>query len=158
MITNLILTLILYSSYQDQIPYKPSEEFELKVNYIFKDRPAIDRQKVEYEQATDDKVRKAISGPMPYLLIELKVLAVTDKEVRIRVINSDGDLVFNRKAIMGTVIKLDWGYTEDIKEKITTNEFTVFFNDQNKKSVSKIMLTILDDGIFMVNEEKRGKF
>ena len=158
MITNLIFSLIVGVFYQQQVPYKPSDEFELKIDYIFKERPPIDRQKVEYEQATDEKVRRATSGPMPYLLIELKILAVTNDEVRIRVLNSSGHLVFNRKAATGTVIKLDWGYTEDIKEKITNNEFTVLFNDQDKKSVSKILLTILDDGIFMVNEEKRGKF
>ncbi|MBL7872652.1 MAG: hypothetical protein JNM78_13635 [Cyclobacteriaceae bacterium] len=158
MITKIIFYLLAGSFFQKQVPYKPSEEFELKIDYIFKERPPIDRQRVEYEQATDEKVRKAISGPMPYLLIELKILAVTDDEVRIRVVNGNGNLVFNRKATSGTVIKLDWGYTEDIKEKITTNEFTVYFNDEKRKSVSKIYLTILEDGIFMVNDEKRGKF
>lgn len=158
MITKLILSLIFYSFYQNEVPYKPSEEFELKVNYIFKERPGIDRQTVEYDKATDEKLRKATSGPMPYLLVELKILQVSDQEFRVRVVNNNGDLVFNRKATAGTTIKLDWGYTEDIKDKLSPNEFTAFFNNPGKKTVSKIHLTIQDDGIFFVNGEKRGKF
>jgi len=158
MITNFIFYLILYPFVQDQVPYKPTDEFELKIDYIFKERGAIDRQTVEYDKATDDKIRKATSGPMPYLLVDLKVLVIAENEIKIRVVNSNGHLVFNRKAAVGTVIKLDWGYTEDIKEKLTVNEFTVYFSDEKKKSISKIFLTILDDGIFMVNGEKRGKF
>jgi hypothetical protein len=158
MITNFSFYLILSLFIQDQVPYKASEEFELKINYIFKERGAIDRKTVEYDKATDDKIRKATSGPMPYLLVDLKVLSIAENEIKIRVVNNEGHLVFTRKAAVGTVIKLDWGYTEDIKEKLTVNEFTVYFSDDKKKSISKIFLTILDDGIFMVNGEKRGKF
>jgi len=158
MITNLFLALISSFGYQSEVPYKASEEFELKVNYILKERPGIDRQTVEYDKSTDDKIRNATAGPMPYLLVELKVLAISDQEFRVRVVNNEGDLLFNRKATAGTIIKIDWGYTEDIKEKLAPNEFTVFFNDSDKKAVSKIYLTIQNDGTFLVNGEKRGKF
>jgi len=153
MITNLILSFIFSPFYQNEVPYKASEEFELKVNYIFRDRPPIDREIV-----INDKLSKINSSPLAYLLVELKVIELSDQEVRIRVVNNNGDLIFNRKAIAGATIKIDWGYTEDIKEKLAPNEFTVFFNDPNKKTVSKIYLTIQDDGIFSVNGEKRGKF
>ena len=42
MITNLIFHLLINSLYQEQVPYKPSEEFELKIDYIFKERPSAD--------------------------------------------------------------------------------------------------------------------
>jgi hypothetical protein len=158
MITNLIFSSILCWFYQEQVPYKPAETFEIKIDYIFKERLPIDQQKVVYDQSREAQVRKTADGPMPYLLIELKILSVADNEARVRVLNNSGSLVFNRKATSGMVIKLDWGYTEDIKDKLTAHQFTVYFNDEKKKSVSTILLTILDDGVFMVNEEKRGKF
>lgn len=153
MITNLFLALILTIFNQHDVPYKASDEFELKVNYIFKDRPPIDRQIV-----INDNLAKADSGPLAYLMLEIKVLAVSSKEYKIRVVDSNGYPVFNRKAAVGTIIKIDWGYTEDIKEKLAPHEFTVFFNNSNKKPVSKIYMTIQGDGIFLVNGEKRGKF
>lgn len=155
MITNLIFHLLLSSFHLQQVPYKPSEEFELKIDYIFKDRPSVDRQTVNFD-ASDNQ--KNAGGAMPYLKIELKVLTISEDEVRVRIINSEGSLVLNRKTTPDMLIKLDWGYTEDIKDKLTTHEFMVYFNDEKKKSVSKVVLTILEDGTFMVNEEKRGKF
>lgn len=153
MITNFFLALILTIFNQHDVPYKASDEFELKVNYIFKDRPPIDRQIV-----INDDLAKASSGPLAYLMLEIKVLAVSNQEYKIRVVDSNGYPVFNRKAAVGTIIKIDWGYTEDIKEKLSPHEFTVFFNNSDKKPVSKIYMTIQDDGIFLVNGEKHGKF
>lgn len=158
MITNLIFSLILCSFYQDKVPYKPSEEFEIKIDYIFKERPYVDKQTVNFDATDNEKIQRDAVGAMPYLRLELKIHTVAEKEIRVRVINSEGNLVFNRKATPGMVIKLNWGYTEDIKDKLTTHEFTVYFNDENKKTVSRVLLSILDDGVFLVNEEKRGKF
>ncbi len=158
MITNLIFSLIPCLLYHGQVPYKPSGEFELKIDYIFKERPSVDKETVNFDATDKEKKQRNAVGAMPYLRIELKVLTVAENEIRVRVVNSEGNLIVNRKVAPGMVIKLDWGYTEDIKDKLTTHEFIVYFNDENKKSVSKVVLGILDDGTFLVNEEKKGKF
>lgn len=158
MVNPLIFCLIIPMNVQSEVPYKPSGEFELKINYIFRERPPIDRQTVEYDKATDEKVRKATSGPLPYLMIQLKVLSVTDQELRVRVTDAEGHLAFNRKAEVGTLVKLDWGFAEDIKDRIVPHEYSVVFIDSDKKPVSRIFMTIQEDGTFFVNEEKRGKF
>lgn len=155
-----ILIFYLISTFisQNEVPYKPSADFELKIDYVFRERPPIDRQTVEYDKPTDEKVRKATSGPLPYLLIQLKVLSVTDQELRVRVTDAQGRLVFNRKAEPGTLVKLDWGFAEDIKDRIVPHEYSVLFIDSYKKPVSRIFMTVMEDGTFFVNEEKRGKF
>jgi hypothetical protein len=158
MINNLISSLILCLLYQDQVPYKPSEEFEIKIDYIFKERPSVNKQTINFDQTDKEKKQRDAVGDMPYLRIELKVLTISESETRVRVINSDGNLVYNKKAAPGMLIKLDWGYTEDIKDKVTSHEFTVYFNDEKKKSISRVFLSILDDGTFLVNEVKKGKF
>jgi hypothetical protein len=158
MITNLIFSLIVFSFYQEQVPYKPSEEFEIKIDYIFKERPFVDKQTVNFDATDKEKRQRDAIGSMPYLRIELKVLTLAENEVRVRVINSEGKLAYNRKTAPDMVIKLDWGYTEDIKDKLIAHEFTVYFIDEKKNSSSRVLLTILDDGTFLVNEEKKGKF
>lgn len=158
MVNPLIFCLIISFNVQSEVPYKPSGEFELKINYIFKERPPIDRQTVEYDKATDEMVRKATSGPLPYLLIQLKVISVTDQELRVRVTDAEGHLVFNRKAAPGTLLKLDWGFADDIKARIVSHQYSVVFIDSDKKPVSRIFMTVQEDGTFIVNEEKRGKF
>jgi hypothetical protein len=150
--------ILLLFTLQEQLPYKPSSEFEINVDYKFQERPAIDRTKVEYEVATDERNRKAISGPLPYLKLQLKLVAMRENEQRIRVINSNGDLVFNRKAAPGTVLKFDIGFIDDVKDRINPHEFNIYLLSDNKKKVSWIHLLILEDGTFLINNEVRGKF
>lgn len=141
-----------------EAPYKPSEEFEVTIDYKFEERPSIDRTKVEYDIPTDERTRKAISGPLPYLKLHLKILKVGEKEVRIRVIDSNGNLVYSRKAAKDTKVSIDVGFIDDVKDKITPHSYTVSFLSDSREVMSRIFMVIMEDGTFLVNEEKRGKF
>jgi len=150
--------LALTFAWQETVPYKPSNEYEVIIDYKFEERPPIDRTRVEYDVATDEKNRKAISGPLPYLKIQLKLLKLNNEEVKVRVINSNGNLIFNRKATEGTIIKMDIGFIDDVKDHVSPYEFTATLYSDSKKSTSQIHLVIMEDGTFMVNDEKKGKF
>ena len=158
MIKALIVLLFPACMLVQEAPYKPAEEYEITIDYKFEERPAIDRSKVEYEVATDERNRKAISGPLPYLKINLKLLKLSNEEVKLRVIDSNGNLVFNRKASVGTKLTLDIGFIDDVKDRITPNSYTLNLFTDSKKIVTRIHMVILEDGTFLVNEEKRGKF
>jgi hypothetical protein len=144
--------------WQEIVPFKPSDEFELKIDYKFEERPSSDGSKVEYDVASNQVTRKAATGPLPYLRLQLTLLKLSQEEVKVRVINSKGNLVYNRKAAEGTVIKLDIGFIDDVKDHMTPNEFTAFLYSDSKKTTSRIHLMIMEDGTFVVNDEKRGKF
>jgi hypothetical protein len=157
MISPLLFILFLAAS-QEQVPFKPASDIEVIVDFTFMERPAIDRTKVEYDVATDEKNRKAISGPLPYLKMDIKIVRLNNEETRLRMINSQGHLMYNRKATVGTVLKLNLGFTDDIKDRIMPHAFDIFFLTDQKKKVSRIHLIILEDGTFLVNDEVRGKF
>ncbi len=158
MMIALQLLLMVLFAWQEVVPYKPANEFEVIIDYKFEERPAIDRTKVEYDVSTDERNRKAISGPLPYLKLQLKFLKLNNEEVKVRMINSNGNLVFNRKVSEGTVIKLDVGFIDDVKDRVSPYEFTATLYSDSRKGTSRIHLAILEDGTFMVNEEKKGKF
>lgn len=157
--TSALYVLILISlAWQEVVPKKPADEYEIIIDYKFQPRPAIDRTKVEYDVATDERNKKAIAGPLPYLKLQLKLLKLNNEEVKVRVVNSNGNLVFNRKATEGTVIKLDIGFIDDVKDRVAPYEFTALLYSDSRKTTSQIHLIILEDGTFMVNDEKKGKF
>lgn len=158
MTTALYFLLFITYAWQEAVPYKPANEYEVIIDYKFQDRPAIDRTTVEYDVSTDERNRKAIAGPLPYLKLQLKLLKLSDDEVKVRVINSNGNLVFNRKATEGTIIKLEIGFIDDVKDRVSPYEFTAFLYSDSRKTTSQIHLLIMEDGTFMVNEEKKGKF
>ncbi len=149
-----ILLFAAFTTWQEVIPYKPSTEFEVIIDYKFRERPPLDNSK-EY-QATADEKRK--TGPLPYLKLQLKLLKLSSAEVKVKVVNSSGNTIYKRKATEGTVIILDIGFSDDVKDRVTPYEFTAVLYSDAKKSTSRIHLVIMEDGTFMVNEVMKGKF
>lgn len=133
------------------------EEFEIKLNFEFKDRPQRDPNKIELDQTRKEYERTRPSGPLPYLYLNLKVLKQSPEEVRIRIIENGNKTVLNKKFDMNTVLKLDMGFTDDIKDRVSAYEYTVYYLTQDKNPVSKVVIYFEEDGTYLVNGQKRGK-
>lgn len=147
------------SYFQTEIPYKPNDEFKLDLDYKFKQRPAPDISTFQFNESREEHdKREHGSGPLPYLIINFKLLKLSEDEVRVRAVNNTGDVIVTKKAAVGTSFKIDLGFTTDMKDKITSHEYTIFFLSSKKKAVSRIHLVVTDDGAFLVNGEQRGKF
>lgn len=148
---------ILFVVFQLHTPFKPANEFELKINFTIEDRPPAELYKKSYDVSAEDRSQSK-TGSLPYLKVQLKILHVAEQEFRIRVEDRHGNLVSSKKAEPNVEIKIDWGFSEDIKEGIVTPEYTVLFISKDKKDISRIYMVIQEDGTFLVNDEKRGKF
>ena len=152
-----ICLLLFIFLQQDQTPLKPKGEFEIKLDFEFRDRPLADPNKLEYNQTQREFDRSRATGPLPYLYLDVRVLKQIPEEVRIRVIENGTKTVFNKKFDMNTVLKLDMGYTDDIKDRVSAYEYAVFFLSADKVPLSKVMIRFDEDGTYFVNDEKRGK-
>lgn len=137
--------------FQD-VPYKPKEEFELKLDLQFKPRPKAEGTKIELEQRSN-------SGgmPAPYLFLNLKVLKPVPEEVRVKVIQNLDATLLTRKLDPGLVVRLDLGFVDDIKDRATPHHFFVNFLSKEKTILSRIEIFFEKDGTYLVNGEKRGK-
>lgn len=145
-----LLTALLF---QD-LPYKAKEEFEIKVDFQFKSRPPVDKD-LAYEAT--QRVEK--SGAMlPYLILKVNVLALKDQEIKVRISNNLKEQVATKKVQVGTSLLLDMGFTDDIKDAVSPNDYTLTFLNNEKKAINRIRIRIDEDGTFFVNDEKRGKF
>lgn len=142
---------------QAEVAYKPAEEYEVIIDYKFQERPPINRLKADFETSVEDR-KKATSGPLPYLKIQIKLLKLGDEEVKVKLMNKMGNVLFNRKASIQTIIKLDIGFIDDVKDGVTPNEYTIVLYSESKSPISRIHMIIMEDGTFMVNNEKKGKF
>lgn len=146
----LIVLLFIFLSRQEDVPFKSNEEFDLKLNFEFKTRLP------DNSVAFDGSMKKQ-SGPLPYLNINLKVLRLGTDEVRVRVTRNRGENVMSKKAETDMQIKLDMGFTDDIKDQVTANEYTILFLSKEKLPLSRIEILFQKDGTYLVNGEKRGK-
>jgi len=142
---------------QDDAPLKPSEEFEVKLNFEFKDRPTRDPNRIELDQTQKEYERSRATGPLPYLYINLKVLKQSPEIARIRIVENRTKTVLNKKFDMNSILKLDMGFTDDIKDRISAYEYTIYFLTGDKDPVDKIVIYFEEDGTYLLNGEKRGK-
>ena len=144
-----IISIFLF---QDQTPYKANDEFELRLDLQFKQHP-----KSETKVELDHRTLPNSGMSAPYLYLHLKVLKVVPEEVRIKVVKSNSQVLLARKFDPNVVIKLDLGFTDDIKDRVTAYHYMVTFLTKEKSELSRIEIFFEEDGTYLVNGEKRGK-
>ncbi len=154
-----ILMVLLGVPLQTEVPFKPNEEFQLQVDYKFKVRTGNNSStlQIDFDKGNLEE-KKTADGPLPYLIINFKMLKLSDQEVRVKVINNFGKLFLTKKIKAGEDFKLDLGFTDDMKDRVTAYEYNIYFINSDKKEVSMVHFYIHEDGTFLVNNEKRGKF
>lgn len=147
-----ILFVLFLLLWQEEVPYKPAEDFRLGLDYNFKTRPT--------EQVSDyDREKKVTTGgPLPYLILDCKILKLADGEVKVKIVRGSREVISTRNIKVGTSINLDMGFTEDMKDRVTPHEYTLYFLNDKKKQLSRIHLFIGEEGDFLVNGTTRGKF
>jgi hypothetical protein len=145
-----ILSLFLF---QDQTRYKSNDEFELKLDLQFKKRPGPDMNKVDLERRT----LPTAGMNAPYLYLDLRVLKPIAEEFRVKVLKNGRETLMSRKFDPDLVIKLDLGFTDDIKDQVTPHHYLVTFFSKDKEPLSRIEIVFEEDGTYIVNGEKRGK-
>lgn len=146
----LFISLLLLFQ-KTEAPLKPNDEFEVKLDYQLKQKPISDRLSIDYYETKE-------GGMLPYLILNIRLLKLSDQEVKAKIVDAKGKLIFNRKASLNDVLKLDIGYTDDVKDRVTSYKFNIVFLSADKKEVSRIYILIEEDGTFLVNDEVRGKF
>ncbi len=96
-------------------------------------------------------------GPLPYLHVRLNFLKLAAEENRLLVVSEKNKTVLQKKITQDGFVRLDLGFTDDIKGRVTPYEYTITFLSTTKVPQSKIVLYFEEDGTYFVNGEKHGK-
>lgn len=144
----LILAVLLFTD----VPYKPSGDFSFKLDFQFKSRP-MDNKKIYEAEA-----QMVNSSPLPFLKLNVEMIKLAPEEVKVKLSTNKDKLVFARKVTEGTVVEIPFGFTDDVKDEITPNTYTLTLLDKDKNELSRIVFYIDKEGTFFVNGEKQGKF
>lgn len=155
-----LLLLFLFIVQEPELPLKPVEEFKIELEYKFKPRPSSANTYIDLTETVSEREQRAGGGgsPLPYLIIHISFQTLSDKEVRIQCSDNNMKNRMARKIELNKPYKLDMGYTDDMKDRVTAYEFTFVLMDNDKKDTSKIVVKVEEDGTFLVNGIKRGKF
>jgi hypothetical protein len=97
------------------------------------------------------------SGPLPYLILNLKILKINPDEYRIKVQNNAKLQLLSKKLEEDMMVKIDMGFTDDLKDRTSPYEYTVSFLSKGKKETCRIVILVDEEANFLVNGERRGK-
>ncbi len=152
----MVLIFFVLSLIQNEIPLKANEEFECKLNLSFKSRDSAGQPDVNYVETVAERDKRLSGSPLPYLKLKLKFLVLKPEEVRMQAL-SGGSLLRGKKIEVGEEIDLDLGFTNDIKDGIIPQEYTVLLLSKDRKSISRITISFTKEGDYLVNGVKRGR-
>src|SRR6187551_1063205 len=136
MISPWLLCLII--SFQAEIPFKPKNEFEIKLNYSFKQRLADEHTTLRYDAQEKGHNSQNSSSMLPYLILNVKILKATSTEIKLKVVNNLSSKVISKKAHDGVEFEIDMGFTDDVKDRVTANEFIIFMQNEKREHQSRI--------------------
>src|SRR5438045_3376748 len=93
MVYSLFLFIINFLWQTPEPPLKPDVDFQLRVEYMFKQRPTSNSGNVAVDFESDKLERRTAEGPLPYLIVYFKVLKLAENEVRVKVVTESGRTV-----------------------------------------------------------------
>jgi len=150
--------IVLLFLCQENVPYKPNDDFEIKFLMSFRQRPHEDDIKtLRLNETTSEQEKRTNSDPLPYIVLKVKILKVQPDEAKIRIIKDDKSTGINKKISDFTEFTLDLGFTDDIKDRVSGYKHVIEFLSIDKNRLSKIIIEFDNDGNYFVNGEKRGK-
>jgi hypothetical protein len=154
---NFLLFILSFIFFQD-IPFKPKDEFDIKLDYQFKQRPAGDHNTIQLGDTPKAYEDRGGAGVLPYLILNIKPLQLREAKMRMRITTNLNERAVMKKVALNSVLPLDLGFTDDMKDRVTSHEYTLVFLSSDKTPVERILISVAEDGSFFVNGEKRGQF
>lgn len=154
----LLITSLLYISAAAQdVPYKPEEEFTIRLDLKFLTRPAANPSTVNLSESREEYLKRTSNTQLPYLTLFITIKEANQEESRIKILR-DGKTYTNVKKLeLGKEFKLDIGYTDDAKDKVSGYSHIIYFLTKEKKEINKIVITIEENGDYLINGERRGR-
>src|SRR5687767_13197272 len=95
-----------------EVPLKPKEEFDLKLQYEFKQRDQLASNSVKFDETVGEHNRRTNTSLLPYVGIKLKLLKYIPEEVKVKVTDNLEHLVLNKKIKQDDVIFINLGFTD----------------------------------------------
>ena len=152
----MILLVFLLSFFQVELPLKPNEEFECKLNLTFKTKSADTQTTVDLTETLAERDKRLSSTPLPYLKMKLKFITLSVDEFRMQAIGGQ-NVLKNKKIEVDEDIELDLGFTDDIKDGILPRDYVITLMTKDRKPVSKINISFTKEGDYLLNGVKRGR-
>lgn len=151
-----LLPLLLFFQ-EPAVPYRLKEDYVVELKYELKQKPVDNTVAYDAERGI---VPKTGSGQLPFLVVHVTILNRKPEEIKFRCENNLKATLFNRRADKekNQLFKVEMGFIDDMKDRVTAYSYRLMAMSEDREPMNQIEMTVLEDGTFLVNGEKRGKF
>ena len=150
------LLILVVAFFQEEIPFKPKDDFEVKFDLTFRQR-TYEAKSVYIDETRAEHQKRTNLAPLPYLKLIVKVKRVQPEEIKLKVVRDDKSTILTKKTESDMEFKLDVGFTDDIKDRISGYKHVIQFLSSKKDVISRIVIEFDKEGNYFVIGEKRGK-
>lgn len=153
----LVAALFLMSCFQDDVPFKPDDEFVVKFVFTFNKRGEANKTDLVLSQVATSTYDRPDTSPLPFMEVTLELLKKSENEVKVKVIRDNDFPVTKKKITEGMKMSVFSGFVDDIKDQVAGYNHVIYFLDKDGTAVSKIVIEFDEEGFYTVNGKKRGK-
>jgi len=115
----LFFTLLSFFFFQNQIPFKPSDEFQVNIDLKFKVKQS--NYGPSTFSANGERLDKTSTATFPFLMVDVSQLKIQNDEARIVAINSQGKTLLKKKTSPLPMLHFEMGFVDDLKSKTSPN-------------------------------------
>ena len=144
----------LFFFFQNDAPLKSTKEFEVSTKYELRKKPTSDDPKIVFET---NETKRSSTDLLPYLSLTLKIKKWASGVTQVRISDTQGKTYLRKKPSTDSSYPFEMGYVDDMKDKVGPSKFIVTFHKE-KQVVEQITIEVEEEGTFLVNGERRGKF
>lgn len=148
MISSLLVT--------EEVPFKASDEFELRVEVSFRVKPS--KYSDNSYTTSGERLDRQSGTQKPFLKVTIDKLKVLDDEVRVVFIDNTGKEVLRKKLNPVPTLEYSMGFVDDLKAGTSSPVITAYFISANKEKLRRIVFNVEPSGIFQVNGNWHGQF
>lgn len=152
----LFFFFLLLIGFQDDVPYKPDDEFLVNIDLSFKTKDS------KYAPSTynqnGERLDKVSTTPLPFLNVAVTQFKVQSDEIKVVIIDSKGKTLSKKNVSTDLTLHFDMGFVDELKKGISNNQVFIYFLSQEKKKLRKITFSVTSTGVFEVNGKWHGQF
>lgn len=139
------------TAFAQDVPLKATDEYSIELDLELRVRHPPADNVLRYEAQ-----ERAGNMPLPYIIIDVRLITLAPDEYRIRIINSDGTFGLVKKVHEGMIVSFEPGFAADIKDGLAPRTFTVFLLSKKREKLSRIEITFDERGRFLINGVQHG--
>jgi len=147
---------LLFVGFQEDVPYKPDDEFQVNIDVTFKNKES--KYGLSTYNQNGERLDRVSENPFPFLTVSVSQFKVQNDEVKVLSSDSKDKVLSKKNASADLVLHFDMGFVDELKKGSPNNHVVVYFLSEEKKKLRKITFSVTPTGVFEVNGKWHGQF